>query len=153
MTRSRPGQDLTRRNLIAPCRSKAPPSLAVVGFVVVACLAGCRSTNEAPSEKPAPAPSQQQASEIRQQLMAEDPNLLIGEVVDVLPESQVAAVGAVDVNRFKVYDTLVFIDSAKQPQSTGEVQRIANGQLIVRYEPLQKGNRAPRMGDLAVRAQ
>ena len=79
--------------------------------------------------------------------------MLIGQVVDVVPESQMAAVGNVDANRFKVHDALVFIDAAKQPQSTGEVLRIENGQLLVRYEPLEKGNRAPRLGDLAVRAQ
>jgi hypothetical protein len=158
MTRSRLRGDLTWRTSMAPWRLQTASQIAVVMAVFMACVCGCRSTNEqrpgeAGASKPAPAPSEQQASEIRQQLMAADPNVLIGEVLDVVPESQMAAVGNVDASRFKVHDVLVFIDGAKQPQSTGEVQRIANGQLIVRYEPLQKGNRAPRLGDLAVRAQ
>jgi hypothetical protein len=140
-----------RLKQIAPLRFAIPSSVIAVMMIVGAGLGGCRSTND--QSAAAPPPSQQQASQIRQQLMAQDPNALIGQVVDVLPESQMAAVGDVDVNRFKVRDTLVFIDGAKQPQSTGEVLRIENGQLVVRYETLAKGNRAPRKGDLAVRAQ
>src|SRR4051794_6010205 len=152
MTRSRPREDFTWPHLVAR-RRFGTLAAGFAAVIVFSCLGGCRSANEAASGKPAPPPSQQQASEIRQQLMAEDPNALVGEVVEVLPESQMAAVGDVDVNRFKVHDTLVFIDAAKQPQSTGEVLRIVNGQLHVRYEPLHKGKRAPRNGDLAVRAQ
>src|SRR3954462_5404436 len=111
ITRSAP----MRLKQIAPLRFAIPSSVIAVMMIVGAGLGGCRSTND--QSAAAPPPSQQQASQIRQQLMAQDPNALIGQVVDVLPESQMAAVGDVDVNRFKVRDTLVFIDGAKQPQS------------------------------------
>jgi hypothetical protein len=137
MTRSTPPIPRTRARVTL---SAAAAALAVLA--VLTC-GGCRS-----QDQPAPVTSPQQTSRTREKLQAENPNALIGEVTDVLPESQLCAVGNVDVSKFRVGDTLVFYTT--EPLATGHVLRIVNDQLHVRFEPYGSHGRAPHRGDLAV---
>src|SRR3954469_13368256 len=126
-------------------------------FALVTCaglVGGCRSQDpnaaSSSSSPPAPAPSAEHAAEIRQQLLQENPNALVGDVVEVLPEANLAAVGNLDVARLQVGQVLVFVDREKQPIGAGEIVRIVDNQVHVRYEPVQ-GKRGPQTGDVAVR--
>src|SRR4051812_45364793 len=89
MTRFRP-----KPNQMRPRRSatRTAPLTALCGIVACVCVVGCRS-QDANSTKAAPSPSPQQATEIRQELLRDDPNVIVGDVVEVLPEANLAAVG------------------------------------------------------------
>jgi hypothetical protein len=121
--------------------------ISVAAFTIFA-LAGCRQPPQPAAPQAAPSP--QRAAAIREQLMQEAPNILIGEVVEVYAEGQLAAVSNVPVDRFMPGDIVTFINADKDPIATGQVLKISGNQLHIRYEPTQNG-RAPQVGDLAVR--
>src|SRR5262249_30230889 len=97
--------------------------------------------------------SSARAAEIRQELKAKDPSAIVGVVIAVLPENEgrFAAVGDVPVDEFRIGDAITFIDSNMARVNHGIVRRIADGALHVEYEKPMKTERAPQLGDLAVR--
>jgi hypothetical protein len=119
-----------------------------VAALMLCVLVGCRQTPQ-PSA-PQAAPSPQRAAAIREQLMQQAPNMLIGDVVEVYPQAQLAAVSNAAVERFHDGDVVTFLNAEKEPVATGQVVRIVGDQLHIRYEPAQNG-RPPQQGDLAVR--
>ena len=113
-------------------------------------MLGCQS--QAPSTQPAaPGPaSVEQVQSIRASYKAQNPNIEVGVVDDVLAPKNLAAVSDVALNDLKPGDVVCFIDSATNPLVCGKIVRITEDQVHVKYENPTADRRAPMKGDLAV---
>ena len=99
-----------------------------------------------------PKPAAQPASaELRQNLQKVSPNAAIGRVVAILPESNLIAIGDVQVSEFKVGDVVTLMGQEETPLANGKVISIVKDTLHVRYEPIANATRQPIVGDLAIR--
>ena len=122
-------------------------SPVVCGAVVAMLLAGCE--NKAREGAPA---SPQVVNAIRRQITATNPDALVGVVIAIEPKGRpFAAVSDVPVEQFHEGDPMTFIDSNNNQLSHGIVRRIVGNNVHVQWYPLRKDQRAPRVGDLAVR--
>ena len=123
--------------------------LAVMG--VLGGVSGCAKPK--PPPPPAAAPATADAVQaIRDEYKQEDPNVAVGPVEAVKPETQMAAVGGMPLKDFHEGDPVVFVDSSKNPVTTGRVVQIDDPWLIVKYEEAGQGfKRVPQTGDIAVR--
>ncbi len=124
--------------------------LAAALIVTTMLLAGCRS--EAPQQTvvvpPAPTPV---SAELRQRLATRAPDAVIGRVIAVLPDNRLAAVGDVPVTSFKREDVVTFIGSEDVTLVSGTVVEVLADAVHIRYELPADGQRAPAVGDLAVK--
>jgi len=129
--------------------------LAKVRLIVVAVMAmwlwGCQTPPGAP---PAPSPptgaTPEQVQSIRESLRAADPQVQVGVVADVLPMENLAAIQEVEVSLFKAGDIVCFMDGTKAPLVCGQVVRVTDTQVHVKYETPPSDRRAPMKGDVAV---
>ena len=99
-------------------------------------MLGCQAPAPAPATQPAPvaAATTDDLERIRASYKSQNPGVDVGVVDDVLPAENLAQVNEVNVADFKEGDTVCFIDSATNPLVCGQIQRITDGHLHVKYE-------------------
>jgi hypothetical protein len=120
-----------------------------IALVFTLSLVGCQAP--APTTQPAPTiATADQLERIRATYKQQNPKVDVGVVQDVLPDKSLAAVGDVDVTTFKNGDIVCFVDVNIQPLCCGQVVRITEHQVHVKYEAPGDGHRAPMQGDIAV---
>jgi hypothetical protein len=118
-------------------------------ILLTVCVFGCQAP--APTPQPAPAvATMDDLARIRASYKSQNPNVDVGMVDDVLTEKNLAQVNEVNAADFKEGDTVCFIDVATNPIVCGQVVRIVDGHLDVKYEVPSGDHRAPMKGDLAV---
>src|SRR3954451_2463175 len=118
-----------------------------ITLVIALLMAGCQAP--APTSQPSfIAASSDDARRIRASYQQQNPAVEVGLVVDTLPSENLAAIGDVDVSKFKPNDTVCFIDSSTAPLVCGKVVRVTDDQVHVKYEDPQGARRAPMRGDL-----
>jgi hypothetical protein len=116
-------------------------------------LAGCAAKPKAP---PAPAShvsvesARQSASELQAAYQKSNPSARVGVVLAAKPESGLVAVGNIPVKDFKPGDVFSFMDASQQIVANGRVSDIDGNLLVIKYDLLPSGGRAPRAGDLAI---
>ncbi|MGB7159732.1 MAG: hypothetical protein WBD40_16815 [Tepidisphaeraceae bacterium] len=116
-------------------------------LLVAGLLIGCQP-KAAKEPPPSGEASPQLTASIRERYQRANPKNLVGVVIAVKGDANLAAVGDVPVQEFGIGDVLTFIDTAEQPIATGSVVNATPDALHIRYEVK---TRAPRVGDLAVR--
>lgn len=117
------------------------------GLLTAMPLTGCQNK---PREG-APA-SPQVVRAIRQQINATNPDAIVGVVIAIEPKGRpFAAVGDVPAEQFHAGDPMTFIDSNNNQLTHGIVRRIVGNTVHVQWYPPPTDQRAPRVGDLAVR--
>ena len=120
-----------------------------LAILVTLGMLGCQTA--APTTRPAPsAATNEQIQSIRASYKAQNPNLEVGVVDDVLASENLAAISDLPVQSCKTGDTVCFIDSATNPLVCGQIVRITDTQVHVKYENPSGDRRAPMKGDLAV---
>lgn len=122
------------------------------GVILITCLglAACQPKKTSvtrPPQPPAPKPATAQTLAA---LKASDPNALIGRVVYVLPDERLASVRDIPVQQFKEGDIVSFMGNEGYLTS-GQVVRIVDGSLHVKWFTPPPGGRAPIVGDLCGR--
>ncbi len=116
-------------------------------------LAGCAAKPKAPAT-PAPVSvdsARHSATELQAAYQKSNPNAKVGVVLAVKSGSSLAAVGHVNVKDFKAGDVLSFVDGAQKVVANGRVNDIDGNLLVVKYDLLPSGGRAPQAGDLAIK--
>jgi hypothetical protein len=124
-------------------------SLVVAGSVLVGCHHAAPPATQ-PIAMPATAENVQ---EIREAYQKKDKSTVVGLVIAVLPENNLAAVGDVPVGEFKTGQVVTFIDSNQAIIAVGTVVNTTADAVHVKYVPQGEMSRAPREGDPAVRTQ
>jgi hypothetical protein len=123
------------------------PSSLCCGAIAAMLLLGCE--NKAREGTPA---SPQVVVAIRKEITASNPDALVGVVIAVEPKGRpFAAVSDVPAEQFREGDPMTFIDSNNNQLTHGIVRRIVGNMVHVQWYPPLKDQRAPRVGDLAVR--
>lgn len=117
------------------------------GMSILLGLAAAGCHHKAESLTPTPVvPS----AEVRQRVRHVASDALIGEVVAVMPESHLVAIGDIPVQNFRKGDILMFLGGDNTPIGAGTVVNVLPDTLHVQYEEPQVGGRSPALGDLAV---
>jgi hypothetical protein len=121
--------------------------------MAVGMLAGCQTEKPAPAPTPAQAPSgNYSADEARAHLQRADPRTMVGRVVEVLPDRNLAAVRDLPIGAFAINDPISIVASRSDMQQVALATVVniiqSDGIVVVRYND---GVRAPQRGDLAVR--
>ncbi|HWE97396.1 MAG TPA: hypothetical protein VG269_25785 [Tepidisphaeraceae bacterium] len=121
--------------------------------MAVGMLAGCQTQKPAPPPAQAQAPSgNYSADEARAQLQRADPRTMVGRVVEVLPDRNLAAVRDLPIGAFAINDPISIVASRSDMQQVALATVVniiqSDGIVVVRYNG---GVRAPQRGDLAVR--
>lgn len=121
--------------------------------VTAAALVGCQN-HKPPTTQPIAAPATAETvRDIREAFQKRDPSTIVGLVIAVLPENNLAAIGDVPVGEFKTGQVVTFIDSNQAIIAVGTVVNTTADTVHVKYTPQGEMARAPREGDLAVRTQ
>jgi hypothetical protein len=120
--------------------------LAVFAASFLGFIAGCQ--NKPAQTDDAPPVSEVDAASVRERYMRMNPNNRVGVVTAVRESSNLAAVGDLPLQDFGIGDPIVFVDAREQPFNSGKVVNATADALHVQYQPDQ---RAPRVGELAVR--
>jgi hypothetical protein len=127
--------------------------LTITGLAALAL--GAAHLGCAPKPQPDPGPPPPPPEAIYQQIRADlqqVPGTLVGRVTTARADLQLVAVGDVPVTEFRPGDVLSFIDDARTPIAAGSVVDVVGDRLHVRYDTTgAAGQRAPRVGDIAVR--
>jgi hypothetical protein len=118
-----------------------------------AALAGCQNKQQQAGPPIAPPATAETVQQIRQAFQQRDPNTVVGLVIATLPESDLAAIGDVPVNKFKNGDLVTFIDSNQAIIAVGNVVNTTGDAVHVKYHPQGDAARPPREGDLAVKTK
>lgn len=128
--------------------------IVLVGSIS-ALLGGCAAKPKTPPAPPPPSvnSARQTARDLQAAYRQSDPSARVGIVLAVKPDIQLAAVGDVPVKDFKSGDVVSFMDTNQQLVANGHVTDTDNDLLIVKYDVLLSGGRAPRAGDLAIRVK
>lgn len=124
--------------------------VALLGSVMVL-AAGCRKPEPPAGPAVAPPADTQTVQQIRQEFQQFDANAVVGLVIAVLPDTNLAAVGDIPADSFKVGELLTFIDSNRATIAVGNVVATTPDAVHVKYQPQGDIPRAPQEGDLAVR--
>jgi hypothetical protein len=117
---------------------------------MVLVLSGCR--HDSPPASTPQAAGEARIEQIRRTLTEQDPGVVVGQVIETLPEARLVAVGPVPVDQFRKGDIITFIDQDINVIGTGKVYRIISDQVHVRVDEALAGQRAPHVGDLGVLA-
>ena len=88
-------------------------------------------------------------SEIRERYQRTDAATRVGLIIGSNPQSNLVSVGEINPKEFRVGDNVVFIDSRQNTLGGGEVVRILQDSIHVRYD--RPSGRPPREGDVMVR--
>lgn len=124
-------------------------STAWMGLTLAMLIVGCQA---APTNTMAVAPpaTPEQIETLRNSFHQQNQNTDLGVVIEVLPSEMLAAVSGLDASKFRVGDTVCFIDSNTNPLVCGAVVRVTDTQVHVKYENPASNRRVPVRGDLAV---
>lgn len=115
-------------------------------ILAAAMIAGCQQNKKPTTPQPVPV-----TAETRQRIQRLAPDAVIGQVIAILPEERLIAVGDLPIQDFKPGQVLSFIGGEPEPVGAGVVVSIVRDTLHVRYEPPPPGGRPPAVGDLAIR--
>ncbi len=119
-------------------------AMSMLGAVT---LAGCTKQAEPPAGPFVPPPGVSQ--DVRERMLKLHPDVLFGSVAAVRPQDRLAAVTGIPVDQCRPADTVVFY-AGDQIVDAGEIERIVNGNLHIKYNTPGAGERAPQVGDVAV---
>ena len=126
-------------------------TIAVAPAVVTTTLAGGCASRNSNADEIAPPATAGTVQQIRATFQQQDPSTLVGLVIAVLPDNDLAAIGDVPVDQFQNNQLVTFIDSRQAIIAVGNVVNMTGDAVHVRYRPHGDQPRAPRVGDLAVR--
>ncbi|MGA2498495.1 MAG: hypothetical protein ABSH20_12175 [Tepidisphaeraceae bacterium] len=121
---------------------------AAVSLLGAMAVTGCTKKVEPPAGPVIPPPGMSQ--EIRERIQQLHPDVLFGSVAAVHPEDQLVAVSGIPADQCKPADPIMFY-AGDQIINKGRIERIVNGALHIRYETPTVGERAPEVGDVAVK--
>ena len=121
---------------------------AAMSMLGAMALAGCTKKEPPPAGPFVPPPGISQ--ETRERMQKLHPDILFGSVAAVLPADQLAAVTGIPADQCKPADPIMFY-AGDQIINKGRIERIVNGALHVRFEAPTVGERAPEVGDVAVK--
>lgn len=125
------------------------PSYRLTGTLLLAALLlGCQ--NKPPV---APPVSRDAIRTIRESYQRLDPTARLGAVVAVDEPTRLVAVGDVTPSDFTIGDVVNFMDSKESLIGVGRVLAITTTAVHVKYEQPGPKQRAPRVGDLALRVR
>ncbi len=121
-------------------------------FLIVVCAAtlaatGCTKTPRSDTASGSPA----QAASIRQELLATDPNAIVGEVMETLDNGQWIAIGGFNTAELGVGDVVTFVSENKRTVGHGVVRDKGSSAVFVRLQTVTDKGRGVRKGDTAVR--
>jgi hypothetical protein len=88
-------------------------------------------------------------SEIRERYQRTNSKTRVGLVIGSNADSSLVSVGEINPKEFRVGDKVVFVDSNQNTLASGEVVRILQDSIHVRYDR-PAGGRGPREGDVMV---
>lgn len=120
----------------------------LISTCVLAVACGCKPNK--PTAQAAPAGNEQRIAEVRESLVRQNPNAIVGPVVESLPAERLAAIADVPVEQFRRGDIITFINTKLDVVDTGRVLKITKDQVHVRYDTPGPGQREPKAGDLGV---
>jgi hypothetical protein len=120
----------------------------MMGWIAVT-LVGCAARES--REDFSPPTDVAMVAAVRQQILQNDPYVIVGFVTQTLPRERFAAVGDVPLDQFRVGQIVTFMDIRQKPLTRGVIRRITSTELHVEYDKPPFGARAPRVGDLALR--
>ncbi|HLL87736.1 MAG TPA: hypothetical protein VK324_00375 [Tepidisphaeraceae bacterium] len=124
-------------------------SLAVTGLGVLWGV-GCAPKPE-PDPGPPPPPPEATYRQIRTDLQ-QVPGTLVGRVTAARPDVELVSVADLPVSQLRPGDVVSFIDEARRPIAAGSVADVVGDRVHVKYGFTNlPGQRAPRVGDIAVR--
>lgn len=92
------------------------------------------------------------SANLKEMLLKDNPDLLIGAVNAVRPGDLLASVGGIDASKVKVGDVVVFY-AGNQVVNVGKVVRIIDGNAHVLYESPSETRRHVMVNDLAALTQ
>ena len=116
--------------------------LVLVLFAIVGCA---QDKNDVPA-------SPQVLAAIRKQVTATNPQAIVAAVTAVEPGGRpFAAVGDVPTAQIHEGEPITFMDSNQNMLTHGIVRRILPNAVHVQWYPPSGGQRAPRVGDVAIR--
>ncbi len=118
------------------------------GVLLLGLIAGC--TNK-PPEVPVITADADTFARVRDNLQRLDPTARIGQVSEVTPDDNRAAVGSIVTEDLKEGDIVTFMDGTEKILTTGKIVRVLPDSIHVKYEAPAEGSRAPVVGDLAIR--
>ncbi len=118
---------------------------AAVSLLGMTALSACTQKVEPP--KPPYVPPPGVTEDVRQRMQRLNPDILFGSVVAARPQDQLVAVADLPL---KVADTVVFY-AGDRVINVGEIQRIVGNTVHVKFKAPVEGERAPEVGDLAVK--
>ena len=118
------------------------------GVLAISLIAGCASKKK---EDPVVTADQNTFMRVRSDLLRMDPNARVGQVTEVSPEQNFAAVGSMPTDGLTEGAVLTFLDGNQNVLTTGKVIRVLPDAVHVKYEAPAAGTRAPVVNDLAVR--
>jgi hypothetical protein len=122
-----------------------------IAILLAMWVLGCKSETTTTKETvTSTAATPDQIQSIRAAYKAQNPNVDVGVVQDVLESENLAAFGDVNVADFKEGQTVCFVDVTTAPLVCGKVVRITADQVHVKYENPTANHRSPMKGDLAV---
>ncbi|MFI5380188.1 MAG: hypothetical protein ACHRHE_12895 [Tepidisphaerales bacterium] len=121
---------------------------AAVSMLGAMTLAGCTKKVEPPAAPFVPPPGISQ--EVRERMLKLNPNVMFGSVVAVRASDQLVAVADLPVDQCRPADPIIFY-AGDRAIDVGTIERIVNGVLHVRYKAPEVGERAPEIGDVAVK--
>jgi hypothetical protein len=124
------------------------PLVVAAALAVASLVAGCQRKAEPTA---APPTSTTISAEQREALAKKAPNAIIGTVTHAMPESRMVRVGDVDVSQFKRNDTVVFSAANDDLIAAGWVVEVKDDSVHVQYAEPRAGQRAPLVGDLALK--
>ena len=124
---------------------------AVATAVITAALVGGCASRSSTADEIAPPATASTVRQIRDTFQQQDPSTLVGLVIAVLPDSDLASIGDVPVDQFENNQLVTFIDSRQAIIAVGNVVNMTDDAVHVRYQPHGDKPRAPRIGDLAVK--
>lgn len=113
-------------------------------------LFGCQSKKQQPQPQAA---SPAVIRSIEQNYRKVNPGARVGQVVEILPDANLAAIADVAVGDFAENDVVVFMDASRNVIAYGRVLNTVANHLAVKYTVDQPGQRAPRKGDLMLRVK
>ncbi len=121
----------------------------LIGLMLAMLMVGCQAPPAKTMAVAAPA-TPDQIETLRNSFHNQNPNTELGVVIEVLPAEMLAAVSGVDPAKFRVGDTVCFVDSNANPLVCGAVVRVTDSQVHVKYDNPASNRRGPVRGDLAV---
>ena len=120
----------------------------VGGVLFAGLIVGCANK---PAAEPVVVADSMTFARVRDDVMRMDPKARIGQVSEVSPDENRAAVSDITTEGLKDGDIVTFLDGNQKPLTTGKIIRVLPDSIHVKYDAPLEGGRVPIVGDLAVR--